>query len=85
MIKSKEVKQKYNYEDNQFNNTNNKHISNTHFDYNYMDSKIVNYDDIIFLKNIIKEIYTSKNKYYKFYLVYRISEDGDKAVDFQSK
>ena len=48
MIKSKEVKQKYNYEDNQFNNTNNKHISNTPSD--YIDSKIVNYDDIIFLE-----------------------------------
>jgi hypothetical protein len=87
MIKSKEVKQKYNYEDNnnQFNNTNNnKHITNTPSDYNYIDSKIVNYDDIIFLKNRIKEIHPKINTI-NFNLVYRASEDGDKAADFHSK
>jgi hypothetical protein len=84
MIKSKEVKQKYNYEDNQFSNTNtNKHISNVN-DYNYIDSKIVNYDDIIFLKNRIKEIHPKINTI-NFNLVYRASEDGDKAADFHNK
>ena len=84
MIKSKDVKQKYNYEDNQFSNTNtNKHISNVN-DYNYIDSKIVNYDDIIFLKNRIKEIHPKINTI-NFNLVYRASEDGDKAADFHNK
>ena len=85
MIKSKE---------NQF--SNNKHMSNTknygesnysnsgQSESNYIDSKIVNYNDIIFLKNRIREIHPRISSV-NFNLVYRASEDGDKASDFHSK
>ena len=85
MIKSKE---------NQF--SNNKLMSNTknygesnysnsgQSESNYIDSKIVNYDDIIFLKNRIREIHPRISSI-NFNLVYRASEDGDKASDFHSK
>ena len=56
------------------NNTNN----------NYIDSNIVDYEDIIFLKNRIKEMHPKINNIF-FNLVYRASEDGDKAADFHHK
>ena len=51
---------------------------------NYIDSKIVDYDDIIFLTNRIREMHPKINNVI-YNLVYRASEDGDKASDFHSK
>ena len=70
-------------------NTNNKHIIPNikgygTSDHNYIDSKIVNFEDIIFLRNRIKEIHPKINTI-NFNLVYRASEDGDKAADFHNK
>ena len=51
---------------------------------NHIDSKIVKDNQIIFLINRIKEIHPKiKNVY--FNLVYRATEDGDKASDFHCK
>ena len=47
------------------------------------ESKIVEYDDIIFVENRIKDIYPKSN--IDFNLVYRASEDGDKSLDFHNK
>ena len=47
------------------------------------DSKIVEYDDIIFIEKRINEIYPKLN--INFTLVYRASEDGDKSLDFHNK
>ena len=47
------------------------------------ESRIVEYDDFIFVENRIKEIYPQLSL--DFNLVYRASEDGDKAVDFHNK
>ena len=51
---------------------------------NYIDSKIVDYDDIIFLTNRIREMHPKINNVI-YNLVYRASEDGDKASDFHSR
>ena len=48
-----------------------------------MESRIVEYDDFVFVENRIKEIYPKLSL--DFNLVYRASEDGDKAVDFHNK
>ena len=48
-----------------------------------MESRIVEYDDFVFVENRIKEIYPKLS--IDFNLVYRASEDGDKAVDFHNK
>ena len=47
------------------------------------ESRIVEYDDITFIENRIKEIYPKFN--IDFNLVYRASDDGDKALDFHRK
>ena len=47
------------------------------------ESRIVEYDDFIFVENRIKEIYPNLN--IDFNLVYRASEDGDKSLDFHNK
>jgi hypothetical protein len=52
--------------------------------YNYIDSKIVDYDDIIFITNRIKEMHPRINNV-MYNLVYRASKDGDRAADFHSK
>ena len=51
---------------------------------NSINSKIVNYEDIIFLLNRLKEIHP-KIKDINFTLVYRASEDGDRASDFHQR
>ena len=50
----------------------------------YFNSKIANYDDIIFLLDRLKDIHP-KIKDVSFTLVYRASEDGDRAADFHQK
>ena len=50
----------------------------------YFNSKIANYDDIIFLLDRLKDIHP-KIKDLSFTLVYRASEDGDRAADFHQK
>ena len=50
---------------------------------NVIESKIIEYDDIIFIENRIKEIYPKNDIYYN--LVYRASVDGDKSLDFHNK
>ena len=47
------------------------------------ESRIVEYDDIIFVENKIKEIYPKYN--IDFNLVYRATDDGDKSRDFHRK
>ena len=47
------------------------------------DSRIVEYDDFVFVENRIKEIYPKLN--IELNLVYRASEDGDKSKDFHKK
>ena len=59
-------------------NKNNNILNNT------INSNIVNFEDIIFLFNRIKQI-NSKIHDINFTLVYRASEDGDKAMDFHEK
>jgi hypothetical protein len=46
-------------------------------------SKIIQHDDIIFLENRIKRIYPKLN--FNFNLVYRATDDGDRAVNFHNK
>ena len=53
------------------------------YENNITESRIVEYDDFVFVENRIKEIYPKLN--IDFNLVYRASEDGDKAVDFHNK
>ena len=50
---------------------------------NINQSNIIQYDDIIFLENRIKKIYPKLNINYN--LVYRATEDGDRAIDFHNK
>ena len=47
------------------------------------ESRIVEYDDFVFVENRIKEIFPKLS--IDFNLVYRASEDGDKAIDFHNK
>ena len=92
MIKSKDIKQKQNYEmDNQYENQNpNKNYEESNYsssiqtENNHIDSKIVKDNEIKFLVNRIKEIHP-KIKTIVFNLVYRATEDGDKASDFHKK
>ena len=51
---------------------------------NTINSNIVNYEDIIFLVNRLKEISPKIHKI-NFILVYRASEDGDRAMNFHQK
>ena len=83
---------------NQFNNSNpnnrmisnNKNIVESNYAYtmqmesNHIDSKIVKDNEIKFLMNRIREIHPKINNIY-FNLVYRATEDGDKAADFHKK
>ena len=62
-------------------NLNNNMLSNPK---NSINSKIVNFEDIIFLFNRLKEIHP-KIKDINFTLVYRASEDGDRASDFHQR
>jgi hypothetical protein len=99
MMKTKDLKQKTNYEmENQFNNTNpnnrnmigNKNYGESNYSYsmniegNHIESKIVKDNEIKFLMNRIREIHPKINNIY-FNLVYRATEDGDKAADFHKK
>ena len=70
-----------NYGDSNYSHTLQPGISNK---YNYIDSKIVDYDDIIFITNRIKEMHPRINNV-MYNLVYRASKDGDRAADFHSK
>jgi hypothetical protein len=98
MIK-KEISQKSNYGmDTQYNNTNpnnriitgNKNYVESNYAYsmqtesNHINSKIVNDNEIKFLINRIREMHPKINNIY-FNLVYRATEDGDKAADFHNK
>ena len=65
-------------------NRTNPNLSNYNPTQDSINSKIVNYEDIIFLQNRIKQIHP-KIKDVFFNLVYRASEDGDKASDFHRK
>ena len=65
-------------------NRTNPNLNNYNISKDSIDSKIVNFDDIIFLKNRIKEIHPKIKEVY-FNLAYRASEDGDKASDFHKK
>ena len=47
------------------------------------ESRIVEYDDITFIENKLKEIYPNYN--IDFNLVYRATDDGDRAMDFHQK
>ena len=51
---------------------------------NSINSKIVNFEDIIFLLNRLKEIHP-KIRDIDLNLVYRASDDGDRAIDFHLK
>ena len=87
---------KYNYyytSENQNNNETNQisdynrinpNLRNINFTKHSIDSVIVNSDDIIFIQNRIKAIHPKIKEVY-FNLVYRASEDGDKASDFHKK
>ena len=50
----------------------------------YINSNIVNLNDIIFIINRIKEIYPKLHNI-NLLLIYRASEDGDRAKDFHKK
>ena len=65
-------------------NRTNPNLSNYNASKDSINSKIVNYDDIIFLQNRIKQIHPKIKDVY-FNLTYRASEDGDKAADFHKK
>ena len=65
-------------------NRTNPNLSNCNPTQDSINSKIVNYEDIIFLQNRIKQIHP-KIKDVFFNLVYCASEDGDKAADFHRK
>ena len=62
----------------------NPNLSNHNFSDGLIDSKIVNFDDIIFIQNRIKKIHPKIKDVY-FNLCYRATEDGDKAADFHKK
>ena len=91
--------QKLNYEiENQYSNTNpnirnmnnNKDYGESNYPYtvqtqsNHIDSKIVKDNEIKFIINRIRQIHPRINNIY-FNLVYRATEDGDKAADFHKK
>lgn len=94
MVNTSDLKQKPHYEmENVYNNSkqylsnpNNYNYNNTYStpSLNNIDSKIVQYDDIIFLKNRLREIHPKISNII-FNLVYRATEDGDKAADFHNK
>jgi len=65
-------------------NRTNPNLSNYNLSKDSINSKIVNFTDILFLQNRIKEIHP-KIKDVFFNLAYRASEDGDKAADFHKK
>ena len=48
------------------------------------ESKIIQYSDIIFIEKRIKEIHP-KIKKVLFNLVYRVTDDGDKSIDFHNR
>ena len=65
-------------------NRTNPNINNVNFTKDSINSVIVNFDDIIFIQNRIKAIHPKIKEVY-FNLVYRASQDGDKASDFHKK
>ena len=69
---------------NSFYNRTNPNINNINISKDSINSRIVNYEDIIFIQNRIKEINPRIKDVY-FSLVYRATEDGDKAVNFHNK
>ena len=80
------IENQINNQDNQISyyNRTNPNLSNYNISKDSINSKIVNFDDIIFIQNRIKEI-NPKIKEVYFSLVYRATEDGDKAADFHKK
>jgi len=92
--KSKEFKkkqQRYKQENENFSDTysskkkisKSKNIHTNEFENGINKSKIIQHDDIIFLENRIKKIYPKLN--INFNLVYRATEDGDRAANFHNK
>ena len=67
-----------------YNNRTNPNLNNINISKDSINSRIVNYEDIIFIQNRIKEINPRIKDVY-FSLVYRATEDGDKAVNFHNK
>ena len=67
-----------------FYNRTNPNLNNINISKDSINSRIVNYEDIIFIQNRIKEINPRIKDVY-FSLVYRATEDGDKAVNFHNK
>ena len=65
-------------------NPNNANLNMLNEPKSYFNSKIANYDDIIFVLDRLKDIHP-KIKEVTFTLVYRASEDGDRAADFHQK
>ena len=65
-------------------NRTNPNLNNVNFTKDSINSVIVNFDDIIFIQNRIKAIHPKIKEVY-FNLVYRASQDGDKASDFHKK
>ena len=96
MIKSKGIRQKPNYEMiNQYSNNLNERNANKSFgEFNYsyslqakgnhIESKIVKDNQIQFLINRMREMHPKINDVY-FNLIYRATEDGDRAEDFHNK
>ena len=60
-----------------------KSMHSNEFERGINQSKIIQYDDIIFLENRIQKIYPKFN--FNFNLVYRATDDGDRAADFHKK
>ena len=77
-------KQRRKINSNTYYNRTNPNLLNYNLAKDSINSKIVNSTDIIFIQNRIKEIHP-KIKEVFFNLVYRASEDGDKADDFHKK
>ena len=67
-----------------YNNRINPYLNNYNSSKDSFKSKIVNYDDIIFIQNRINQIHPKIKEVY-FNLVYRASEDGDRASDFHKE
>ena len=57
--------------------------NNKEYETSINESKIVEYDDIVFVENKIKETFPKLK--IELNLVYRASEDGDKSSDFHNK
>ena len=79
-IENQNINQEMSY----YNRTNPNINTNLNLSKDSFNSKIVNFSDITFLQNRIMQI-NPKIREVFFSLVYRASEDGDKAADFHQK